>query len=130
MAGRTVLVLGGGVGGVVAARRLHQKLGSEHRVVLVDKEDRHYFPPSFPWVMVARREPHSTYRQLSGLSRKGIELVRGEVTAIDVDKHRVATSSGDLSWDYLVIALGTEMTYNNVPGLEEPSPPSIPWQVR
>jgi sulfide:quinone oxidoreductase len=121
MAGRTVMVLGGGVGGVVAARRLRQKLGSEHRVLLVDKEDRHYFPPSFPWVMVSRREPHSTYRHLSGLSRKGIEIIQGEVTAIDVDQHQVATSSGDLSWDYLVIALGTEMTYDNVPGLKEAS---------
>ena len=119
MAGKTVLVLGGGVGGVVAAGRLRQKLGSQHRVVLVDKEDRHYFPPSFPWVMVARREPRSTYRQLSRLSRKGVEFIQGEVMAIDVDRHQVATSSGDLSWDYLVIALGTEMTYDNVPGLKE-----------
>ncbi|MCH8206715.1 MAG: NAD(P)/FAD-dependent oxidoreductase [Chloroflexi bacterium] len=119
MASSTVLILGGGVGGVVAANRLRQRLGWEHRVLLVDREERHYFPPSFPWVMVGWRRPQSAYRDLSGLSRKGIEVVRGAVTELDMEGRKVHTEAGELSWDHLVVALGTEMAYGAVPGLAE-----------
>ena len=121
MADSTVLVLGGGIGGVVAARRLRQRLGRGHRVVLVDREDRHYFPPSYPWVMVDWRKPDVAHRELSVLSRKGIEFVQGSVTGIDLEGRTVHTDTGDRSWDYLVTALGTEMTYESVPGLAEDS---------
>ena len=46
MAGKTVLILGGGVGGLVTANELRQRLGREHQVVLVDREDSHIFWPS------------------------------------------------------------------------------------
>ena len=51
MAGATVLVLGGGVGGLVAAVELRQRLGKEHRIILVDRTGRHVFSPSFPWLI-------------------------------------------------------------------------------
>ncbi len=121
MASSTVLVLGGGVGGLVTASKLRKRLAREHRVVLVDREERHYFAPSFPWVMVGWREPHSTHRQLSTLSKKGIEFIQAEVRGIDVEARTIRTDAEDLSWDYLVIALGTEMSYDGVPGLSENS---------
>jgi len=52
MAGKTVLVLGGGAGGVVAANELRSKLGREQRIVLVDRQTHHLFYPSFLWVMM------------------------------------------------------------------------------
>jgi sulfide:quinone oxidoreductase len=45
--GKTVLVLGGGIGGTVAATRLCRMLPREHRVVLVERESQHMFSPSF-----------------------------------------------------------------------------------
>ena len=119
MQSTTVVVLGGGVGGVVAATRLRQRLGDGHRVVLINREDKHHFPPSYPWVMTGWRKPESTYRQLSVLNKKGIEFVQGEVTEIELDGRTVHTEAGDLSWDYLVVALGSEMDYTTVPGLAE-----------
>ena len=40
---KTVLVLGGGIGGVVAARELRKWLGSSDRVILIDKDGKHLF---------------------------------------------------------------------------------------
>ena len=57
MAGKTVLVLGGGVGGIVTANALRQRLGSEHRIVVVDKRGEHVYSPSLLWVMVGWRRP-------------------------------------------------------------------------
>ena len=47
MAGQTVVILGAGAGGIVAARALRQALPSEHHVVLVDREAVHQFQSSY-----------------------------------------------------------------------------------
>jgi NADH dehydrogenase FAD-containing subunit len=52
-----VLVLGGGVGGLVAANRLRAPLPPNHRVVLVDREAAPLFQPSLLWVAVGDRDP-------------------------------------------------------------------------
>ena len=77
MAAQTVVVLGGGVGGLVVANELRKKLGEEHRVVLVDREGRHIFTPSFLWLMTGDRRPEKSVRDLAPLERKGIEVVKG-----------------------------------------------------
>lgn len=53
--GQTILVLGGGVGGLVAAVELRKRLPRQHRVVLVDREERHLFAPSLLWLMTGLR---------------------------------------------------------------------------
>ena len=119
MPGKTTMVLGGGIGGVVAANRLRGRLGKEHRVVLVDRQDKHYFAPSFPWVMAGWRKAGSPVRALSRLEKKGIEFVQGSVNGIDLEARKVHIDTAVLDWDYLVVALGTEMEPDAVPGMAE-----------
>ena len=57
MAGKTVLVLGGGVGGTVAANRLRARLAQDDRVVVVDKSRDQLFAPSLLWLLVGARQP-------------------------------------------------------------------------
>lgn len=52
MSGKTILILGGGVGGIVTANALRQQLGAEHRIVIVDRRAEYIFTPSLLWVMV------------------------------------------------------------------------------
>jgi len=54
MAPRTVLVLGGGVGGLVTANELRRRLDPADRVVVIERERRLLFQPSLLWVMVGR----------------------------------------------------------------------------
>lgn len=117
MARKTVVILGGGVGGLVASNVLRKKLGREHRVVLVDKMMQHVFAPSFTWVMLGWRDPPGISRELAPLTKKGIEYVNAEVTEIDPAKKVVNTSSGDFGYDYLIVALGAELNPQAVPGL-------------
>ncbi len=119
MAGKTVVVLGGGVGGLVAANVLRERLGREHRVILVDKTTRHVFLPSLTWVMLGWRDPIQISRALGPLTKKGIEFVNAEVMEIDPAKTVVKTSAGDFSYDYLIIALGAELSPQAIPGLPE-----------
>ena len=114
---RTILVLGGGVGGLVAAHELRRLLPPEHRVILVDREPSFVFAPSLLWLMTGGRTVERISRPLAPLKRKGIEVVQGEIERIDA-AHREATVGGEkLTGDYLVIALGAELTPETIPGL-------------
>jgi len=75
MTGQSIVILGGGVGGLVAANELRRLLSPEHRVVLVEKDLRHAFAPSFLWVMVGDRRPDQVVRDLRTLARRGVEVV-------------------------------------------------------
>ena len=77
--GQTVLVLGGGIGGVVTANRLRKHLGRRHRIVLVNRETDFSFAASYLWVMTGSRRPDQVTRPLKRLERRGIEVVIGNV---------------------------------------------------
>jgi len=71
MAGRSVVVLGGGVGGLVVANLLRDKLENQAEITLVDRKAVFEFPPSYPWVMLGQRRPEQVQRPLGSLERKG-----------------------------------------------------------
>lgn len=77
MQARTVVILGGGVGGVVAARELRRRLPRPHRIVLIDREREH---------AIRSGEPIAD-RRLETLRRTTRELVRsrGWISRDDVE---------------------------------------------
>ncbi len=119
MAGRTILVLGGGIGGIVAATTLRRLLPKTHRIVLVEREIRHVFSPSLLWLMVGERLACQISRTLSSLSRKGIELVAGTIESIDPVARVARVDGRDFAADHMIVALGAELAPETVPGLAE-----------
>ncbi len=117
--GKTILILGGGVGGLVAANRLRSLLPPEHRVVVVEREGSFVFAPSFLWLMTGNRTAAGISRPLESLKRKGIELVRGEIERIDPARREVTVAGRALGGDYLVVALGAELAPESIPGLAQ-----------
>ena len=105
---QTVLILGGGIGGVVAANRLRKRLGRQHRVVLVDREPTFSLAASFLWVMTGDRRPDQIARPLAGLERKGIEVILGEVERIDPARREAVVGGRTLQADHLIVALGAQ----------------------
>lgn len=114
--GRTVVILGGGVGGIVTANRLRKRLTSRHRVVVVERRVEHVFAPSLLWLMTGQRRAEDITRPLRELLDPAVELIQAEVEAILPDERSVRTSSGDLVYDYLVVALGAELAPDALPG--------------
>lgn len=119
MTGKTVLILGAGIGGLVAANELRCLLPNEHRIVLVEKNSRHAFAPSFLWLMTGDRQPGQITRDVRQLVRPGVELILAEAQAIDLSNRRLQTSVEMLNYDYLILALGAELTPGAIPGLAE-----------
>jgi sulfide:quinone oxidoreductase len=116
---QTILVLGGGVGGVAAAVELRNKLPREHRIVLVEREERHVFAPSLLWLMTGRRSADEISRPLDHLRKKGIEVVQGEIERVDPVAREIEVGGTTLGGDYLIISLGAELAPDLIAGLAE-----------
>ena len=117
MAGETVVILGGGTGGLVAANRLRRLLPKEQRVILVDRTYVYSFAPSYTRVMLGQTTGRRISRDLRWLEKKGIEFKQAEITGIDAANKRVLLDSGQVSYDYLVIALGAQYSAEEIEGL-------------
>jgi sulfide:quinone oxidoreductase len=113
----TVLILGGGVGGLVAANELRKALPRGNRVVLVERDPSFVFAPSLLWLMTGGRTAEKISRPLARLEKKGIELVRGEITKIDAGSREAVVNGRTLTGDFLIVALGAELAPETIPGL-------------
>lgn len=116
---QTVLILGGGVGGVATARALRKRLQRPHRVVLVDREPDHGFAPSLLWLMVGQRTADAITGPLARLARKGIDVRIGNIEHIDPVRRTATVAGAQLAADYLVITLGADLSPESIPGLAE-----------
>lgn len=119
MPSKTVLILGGGVGGLLAARRLRRALPRSHRVILIERDRQHLFQPSLLWVAVGNRQPEQIQRPLGRLAGTGVELVHATVEAIDPSRRVVTAGGREHTGDAVIIALGAELAPESIPGLAE-----------
>lgn len=115
---RTVVV-GAGLGGLPAAYELRHALGEEHTVTLINATDQFQFTPSNPWVAVGWREPAEITVPIGPVvARKGIEFFAEAVQAIQAEQNSLTLTNGaTLTYDYLVIATGPKLAFEEVPGL-------------
>lgn len=105
---KTIIILGGGIGGIVAARDLRRHLGHRHRIILIDKNSYHAFQPSLPWVVVGWRTPASVIRPFTSLNKYGIEFLNAEVSSIDPDGRTLLAGKTKYHFDYMILATGAE----------------------
>lgn len=116
---RTALVLGAGLGGLVAAETLRKRLPASDRVVAVERAASLFFPPSLLWLMVGERQAADFTRSLDSLAGRGIELRRGSVTRIDPRQRTAEIDGKPIAADALIIALGADYAPEAIPGLAE-----------
>ena len=115
MSAKTIVVLGGGSGGIVCANELRKKLGGEHRIILIDKDEEHTFYPSLLWLIFGLRKPEQIKRSLRALTKKGIEFIQGEVTEISTEKKSISLNRQNINYDELIISLGAELNTKAFP---------------
>jgi len=115
---RTV-VMGAGIGGISQAYELRQELGKEHEVVLLGDSNRFEFTPSNPWVAVGTRTEKQIVVELPEIMKKyGIEFDGQGVKRLHADENRLEMNDGSsVDYDYLVIATGPKLAFEEVPGL-------------
>jgi len=83
----TVVVAGGGIGGLVAARRLRRLLPKRHRVVLVDREPDFVFAPSLLWVTTGARSPEAIRASRVWTAGASLSSRRRDRASVPSDPH-------------------------------------------
>lgn len=116
MAGKSIVILGGGFGGITAALELRRALGPEHRVTLIERRPTFMMGLRKLWMLTGSGTRQQGLRNLEALRAKGIDLRQATVTAIDTRTRVVATDAGSVRFDYLIVALGAEPRPDLVPG--------------
>jgi sulfide:quinone oxidoreductase len=121
-----VVIVGGGTGGVVLANDLAERLAPEIdagdvRVTLVNDDPDHVYKPVWLYVPFGQREPEDGRRPLSELLDDRVDLRVDRVTDIDTDAQRLQSREGATPGEYdrLVLATGSRLVPDEVPGLAE-----------
>ena len=115
-----VVIVGAGFAGLTLAR----KLGSAPvDVMLVDRNNYHLFTPLVYQVASSLLEPAEIAQPVRKLVRpiRNCDFRLGNVTGIDLERRRVVTDQGELDYDFLVVAAGSENNYFGNPSLQSRS---------
>jgi sulfide:quinone oxidoreductase len=114
-----VVVLGAGLSGTIMAYELVPQLRSEDRLMVIGQGPRYHFVPSNPWVAVGWRERSDIEIDLDRvMKRKGISYLQHGARRVHPQENRVELEGGGtIHYDYLVIATGPDLAFDEVPGL-------------
>lgn len=117
-----ILILGAGYAGMICAKELTRKLELDQaEIVLVNKHTYHQFLAQIHEPAAGRNDFEDVRVEIGEvLDLNRMQLYKGLVTRIDRETQRVQLADGNcLSYDYLVVALGSEPEYFGIPGLAE-----------
>lgn len=114
-----IVVLGGGIGGLSQVYELRKSLEKAHELVLISDTEHFEFTPSNPWVAVGWRKDRSITVQLpERMKRFGIEFHGQGAARVHPTENRVQLTDGtSIDYDYLVIATGPKLAFDEVAGL-------------
>ena len=120
-----VVILGGGFGGLSAAKALH---GQPVHITLLDRRNHHVFQPLLYQVATATLSPGDIASPIRWIFRhqRNLRVLLGEAQSVDVNARRVVLADGaTVEYDYLIVATGASHAYFghdewavNAPGLK------------
>ncbi len=115
-----VVIVGGGVGGTLTANLVARHTGEQAHVTVVDSTGRHVYQPGFLYVAVGREKPKALSRAETALLRHDVDLVTDAAVGVDPSARTVKLASGrTLPYDYLVLATGSRVVMEEIPGGED-----------
>jgi NADH:ubiquinone reductase (H+-translocating) len=126
MARPTIIIVGGGFGGLAAAKALRKAPAD---ILLIDRTNHHLFQPLLYQVATSVLSPAQIGTPIRGILRnhKNTTVVLGEVTGVDKDRKCVIVSNADrqnvsIPYDYLILATGVTHSYFGHDEFEKFSP--------
>jgi sulfide:quinone oxidoreductase len=114
-----IVILGAGIGGISMAYELMAKVGRHAEIMVVSDSEWFHFMPSNPWVALGWRKPDDIKIRLpETLSKFGIGFdATGARRILPADSALELNDGRRLAYDYLVIATGPALAFDEIPGL-------------
>ena len=115
-----VVILGGGFGGLAAANEIRNSLDSSKvKITIIDKKDWFMVGYAKLWIMNGTRTFENSIGSLNELPKKQINFIKDEIIEINPKNNFVKTKSENISFDFLIIAMGAVLAPEKIPGLTE-----------
>ena len=113
-----IVVLGAGLGGTLMAFELLPHVRKEDRITVIGQGRNYHFVPSNPWVAVGWRGRKDIEIDLAPvMARKKIRLLdQGAKRVIPAENRIELTDATSVPYDYLVIATGPDLAFDEIPG--------------
>lgn len=107
---KRVVIVGGGFGGLEAAKALD---GAPVEVVLIDRANYHLFQPLLYQVAMAGLSPGEIASPIRGIlsGQENVRVLLGHVSRVDLEGKRVYVGDEPITYDWLVLAVGAKTAY-------------------
>ncbi len=114
-----IVIVGAGIGGIPMAFEMKENARKQDEVVVIADTPTFHFVPSNPWVAVNWRKPSDIKVELAPVfKKKKITFIQQKVTKFKPESNQVELQNGDhVDYDYLIIATGPKLAFDEVPGL-------------
>jgi sulfide:quinone oxidoreductase len=114
-----IVIIGAGIGGMPMAFQMRELARPGDKVSVVSNAPKFHFVPSNPWVAVNWRKRADIEVDIGpSLARKGVDFVPVGAKRVHPGENRVELDDGrSLQYDFLVIATGPKLAFDEVPGL-------------
>ena len=114
-----IVILGAGVGGLPMAYDMKLEMRSEDNITVISNNSYFQFTPSNPWAAVGWRDRDELVIELAPvLKKQGIKFIHDGAAKLDPENNKVVLESGaEVTYDYLVIATGPELAFDEIEGL-------------
>lgn len=121
---KRIVVVGGGVAGTLTANYLASHLRDEIRekkvsITLISDKDKQLYEPGLLYLIFNRLYESDIFMPIKYLVDPLIDLKIETATKIDLDNEKVYTDKNGYDYDYLVIATGSRVVPEEIPGLTE-----------
>jgi sulfide:quinone oxidoreductase len=114
-----VVIIGGGTAGIMVAAQLIEQKGIMD-IAVIEPASAHYYQPAWTLVGAGTYDYDKTERPMSEVMPKQAQWIMDKATGFDPENNSVSTSvSGDITYEYLVVAPGLAYDFSLVPGLGE-----------
>ncbi|MGM9925536.1 MAG: NAD(P)/FAD-dependent oxidoreductase [Bacillus sp. (in: firmicutes)] len=118
---KRIVILGAGYAGLTTTVRLQKLLGvNEAEIILINKNDYHY---ETTWLHEASagtmNEERLCYQIKDVIDSNKVTFIQDEVVQIDKDAKKIKLANGEVTYDYLVIAVGAVPETFGIKGLDE-----------
>lgn len=112
------MILGAGAGGISTASRL--KNAGVKDILIIDYADKHAYQPAWPLVGSGDEKKKDTVKPMKKVITNGIDYEQQKVKFIQPVERKVHLDNGEyVMYEYLVVALGIQLDFNKIEGLEE-----------
>jgi sulfide:quinone oxidoreductase len=114
-----IVILGAGVGGMTMAYEMREQARPEDKVTVISNNSYFQFTPSNPWVAVNwRKRDDITIPAAPYLNKKNIDFIGVGAARVHPERNQVELTDGQVvDYDFLVIATGPKLAFDEVPGL-------------